>query len=373
MDGRNKYGHDAGESAFRDPRDTPVLKKAIMLGHRGAMMSDEQQEARSGEDRLIARYFRPLAKHPGAFALADDAAVIAPPAGCEIVLKTDGIIGGVHFFADDPPDTIGRKALRVNLSDLAAKGAKPLGFLLTLALPKDVGEAWLAPFARGLGEDADLFDCPLFGGDTDRTPGPITISIAAFGAVPSGKMLRRAGAQPGDRLVVTGTIGDAALGLAVRSDPSAARRWGLTDDQRQALEARYLIPQPRTAIAELLRAHATAAMDISDGLVGDLAKLCRASGVTTSFEAARVPLSEAASAALAREAALIERILTGGDDYEVLASVPPGKVETLRDQASSKGVAITEIGVILAGTAAPRVLDRDGRPLAFARPSFSHF
>src|SRR5436190_22517394 len=201
-----------------------------MLGLGGATMSDEQ-EAGSGEDHLIARYFRPLATHPGAFALLDDAAALAPPAGCDLVLKADGIVAGVHFFADDPPDTVGKKALRVNLSDLAAKGAKPLGFLLTLALPREVGDAWLAPFARGLGADAELFDCPLFGGDTDRTPGPITISVAVFGTVPHGRMLRRAGAQPGDRIVVTGTIGDAALGLALRHDPSAAQRWAVTGEQ----------------------------------------------------------------------------------------------------------------------------------------------
>ena len=129
-------------------------------------MSGDPHVEQSGEDRLIAEYFRPMAKHPGAFALMDDAAVIAPPAGCDIVLKTDGIIGGVHFFPDDPPDLVGKKALRVNLSDLAAKAARPLGFLLTLALPKEVGDAWLAPFARGLGDDAEFFGCPLFGGDT---------------------------------------------------------------------------------------------------------------------------------------------------------------------------------------------------------------
>ena len=335
-------------------------------------MSDEQ-EAGSGEDHLIARYFRPLATHPGAFALLDDAAVLEPPAGCDVVLKADGIVGGVHFFADDPADAVGKKALRVNLSDLAAKGAQPLGFLLTLALPREVGDAWLAPFARGLGADAELFDCPLFGGDTDRTPGSITISIAVFGAVPRGKMLRRTGANEGDRLVVTGTIGDAALGLALRRDPAAAQRWALTDQQRNDLAQRYLLPEPRTGIAELLREHASAAMDISDGLVGDLAKLARVSGVSATIEAARVPLSPGARAALARDPMLIEPILTGGDDYEVLASIPRDNVERLRDRAAAKGVAIADIGFVSAGTAPPRVLDRDGRPLAFTRASFSHF
>src|SRR5262247_3017914 len=213
--------------------------------------------AQSGEERLIARYFAPLA-------------------GCDLVLKTDGIVGGVHFFPDDPPEMVAKKALRVNLSDLAAKGAKPLGFLLTLALPEEIGDAWLAPFARGLGADAQAFCCPLLGGDTDRTGGPITISIAAVGAVPQGQMVRRAGAKAGDHVVVTGTIGDAALGLLWRRDSSAAERWRLASEERNSLEARYLVPQPRSAIAEILRVHASAAMDVSDGLAGDLCNVCRA-------------------------------------------------------------------------------------------------
>ena len=329
--------------------------------------------AQSGEERLIARYFMPLAKHPGALGLTDDAAAITPPAGCDLVLKTDGIVGGVHFFPDDPPDMVAKKALRVNLSDLAAKGATPLGFLLTLALPEEVGDAWLAPFARGLGADVQAFGCPLLGGDTDRTGGPITISIAVIGVVPQGRMVRRAGAQAGDRVVVTGTIGDAALGLRLRRDTSAAQRWGLTPEQHNHLEARYLVPEPRTAIAEILRAHASAAMDVSDGLAGDLGKLCRASSVAAEIAVARVPLSDGARAALAEEPALIETILTGGDDYEVVACVPAGKVETLRQQASAAGVAVAEIGAVTAGQGKARFLDPDGRPLVFRQPSFSHF
>ena len=333
----------------------------------------KESAAQSGEERLIARYFAPLAKHPAALGLTDDAAAIAPPAGCDLVLKTDGIVAGVHFFPDDPPDMVAKKALRVNLSDLAAKGATPLGFLLTLALPEEVGDAWLAPFARGLGADAQAFGCPLLGGDTDRTGGPITISIAVIGAVPHGRMVRRAGAQAGDRVVVTGTIGDAALGLRLRRDTSAAQRWGLTPEQRKHLEARYLVPEPRTAIAEILRAHASAAMDVSDGLAGDLGKLCRASGVGAEIAAARVALSGGARAALAKEPALIETILTGGDDYEVVACVPAGKVELLRQQASAAGVAVTEIGVVTAGQGNARFLDPDGQSLVFRQASFSHF
>ncbi|HEY7246594.1 MAG TPA: thiamine-phosphate kinase [Xanthobacteraceae bacterium] len=335
-------------------------------------MSGEPDAAQSGEDRLIAQYFRPLAWHAGAFALMDDAAAIAPPPGCDLVLKTDGIIGGVHFFSDDPPALIGKKALRVNLSDLAAKAARPLGFLLTLALPDQIGDAWLASFSRGLGEDAEFFECPLFGGDTDRTPGPITISIAVFGAVPHGRMLRRAGAQADDCIVVTGTIGDASLGLALRGDASLAGKWSLNEEQRNQLQSRYLVPQPRVGVGEIFGRHASAAMDISDGLAGDLAKLCRASGVGAEVHAARVPLSQAAGAALGRAPTVIETVLTGGDDYEILAAVPAGKVETLRKEAAARGVAVTEIGTMRAGDSV-RVLDQDGNPLAFARPSFSHF
>jgi thiamine-monophosphate kinase len=329
--------------------------------------------AESREERLIARYFKPLATHPGAFGLVDDAAAIVPPAGCDLVLKTDGVIAGVHFFLEDPPDTVARKVLRMNLSDLAAKGAKPLGFLIALALPQGVGEAWLAPFARGLGEDAELFGCPLLGGDTDHTPGPISVSVSAFGTVPHGEMVRRAGAKPGDRVIVTGTIGDAALGLLLRRDPAAAGGWGLSGEQQDHLKARYLVPQPRNAVAEAIRAHASAAMDVSDGLAGDLAKLCRASHVAAEIECARVPLSDAARAALAREPALIETIVTGGDDYEVLATVPADKVEALRQQAAGAGVAVTEIGIVTAGEGDARFLGADGKPLALARPSFSHF
>jgi thiamine-monophosphate kinase len=194
-----------------------------------------------------------------------------------------------------------------------------------------------------------------------------------FGAVPHGKMVRRAGARPGDRVVVTGTIGDAALGLILRQERSAIARWGLAQDQQDHLMRRYLVPEPRIAIAEALRAHASAAMDVSDGLAGDLAKLCRVSGVAADIEVTRVPLSDAARAALAKEPALIETIVGGGDDYEVLACVPPDKLEALRRQATAAGVAITDIGTVAAGQGQARFVDARGQPLALARPSFSHF
>jgi thiamine-monophosphate kinase len=326
----------------------------------------------SGEDRLIARYFQPIATHPGALGLADDAAYIKLPPGCDLVLKTDAIIGGVHFFAEDAARDVARKALRVNLSDLAAKGAKPLGFLLSLALPKEIGDEWLSGFAEGLRGDAVQFGCPLFGGDTDSTPGPVTVSIAMFGSVPEGTMVRRAGAKAGDRVFVSGTIGDAALGLALRKKTDMGAGWKLSETQRQHLYSRYLLPQPRNALAEAVRAHASAAMDVSDGLAGDFAKLCRASKVAADIEAARVPLSDAAKAVLAAEPAMLETSLTGGDDFEIVCTVPAAKVESFRAAAQAAKEAVTEIGEIKAGEGA-RFVGAAGQALAFKRASFSHF
>ena len=325
----------------------------------------------SAEDRLIARYFRPLAKHPGALGLVDDAAVIAPPPGCDVVLTTDGVISGVHVFPDDRPENIGRKALRMNLSDLAAKGATPLGFLLSLALPTAIDEAWLAAFAAGLGEDAERYGCPLLGGDTDRTPGPTSVSIAAFGAVPHGKMVRRSTAKPGDHIVVTGTIGDAALGVLLRRDQNLAKRWRLSDAMSSHLKQRYLLPEPRNALAHAVLQNASAAIDVSDGLAGDLAKLCRASGVAGEIDVARLPLSDAVRAAIAADPATMETALCGGDDYEIVLTLAADKLAALRTAAHSAGVAVTEIGRMTAGEGTRFV--HEGKTLNFARPSYSHF
>ena len=325
----------------------------------------------SGEDSLIARYFKPLATDPGAFNLGDDAAVLKP-SGDDIVVTTDAIVEGVHFLADDPPDTVARKALRVNLSDLAAKGATPAGFVLTLAL-RAADDAWLTPFARGLGSDAGLFGCPLLGGDTVSTPGPLTISITAFGRVPAGKMVRRSGAKPGDRVMVTGTIGDAALGLDIlKGGPVAA---ALADDAgaRAMLIGRYRVPQPRNALAKAVRNHARAAMDVSDGLAGDLAKLCGVSGVSAVIDAPSIPLSPAAAALLARDTVDIETIVSGGDDYEVLCTIPEDSFEALVQAAGQAGVAVSSIGVIVAGSSVPSFLDGEGREIALPRLSYSHF
>jgi thiamine-monophosphate kinase len=329
--------------------------------------------AETGEERLIAKFFHPLARHPGALHLMDDAAMLTPPPGSDLVLTKDAIVAGVHFFPDDPAGAIARKALRVNLSDLAAKGAKPTGFLLALALPDGVTDDWLKAFADGLGADAETYGFPLLGGDTVRTPGPLMVSITALGSLPHGKMVQRRGAKRGDRVIVTGTIGDAALGLKLRCEADAARRWKLDTKMREHLAARYLLPQPRTALAELVRAHASAAMDISDGLAGDFGKLCRASSVTAEIDVARVPLSEAATTAVAAEPALIETILAGGDDYEIACTVSAAESGDFIAAAAKAGVQASEIGRVTAGEGAPRFTGSDGKPLTLGKTSFSHF
>lgn len=334
------------------------------------MASDEPL---SGEDRLIASYFRPLATHPGALGLIDDAAVLTPPPGHDLVLTTDAVIGGIHFFPEDAADLVAKKALRVNLSDLAAKGAKPLGFLLTLALPDRISESWIELFARGLGSDAKQFECPLLGGDSTRTSGPVVISITAFGSLPANTMVHRSGAQVGDVVMVSGTIGDAALGLDLRGSSDTAKRWKLGNKANYHLVHRYLVPQPRTPLAEAIRCYASAAMDVSDGLAGDLGKLCDASGISADIDVASVPLSDAAASVTAVDPEAIQTVLTGGDDYEIVCTVSAERLDAFRAAANAANVPVTAIGRITAVKATPRFMTGEGKRLQFKRASFSHF
>jgi thiamine-monophosphate kinase len=326
--------------------------------------------ARPGEFALIERYFKPLATDPGAYGLLDDAATYAPPAGEELVLKTDMIAAGIHFFADDPPASIARKALRVNLSDLAAKGAVPVGYLLSIALPANWTEDWIAGFADGLRGDQERYGLSLLGGDTNRAPSALTISVAAIGRVPTGGMVKRSGARAGDLIYVTGTIGDAALGLRLRLDtidPTPAGE-GVTH-----LLDRYLHPQPRLALGAMLRRYASASMDVSDGLIGDFGHICKASSITGEIEAARVPLSEPARALVAADPSLLATVLTGGDDYEILVTVADSAAAAFEREAAAAGVAVTRIGRVVRGAGAPRVLAPDGRPLGLTGVGHTHF
>jgi thiamine-monophosphate kinase len=311
------------------------------------------------EFALIARHFRPLAG-PGSLDLTDDAAVLALSPDRELVIAADAMVGGVHFLADDPADLVGRKLLRTNLSDLAAMGAEPLGYLMTVSVPATTPDAWFAAFAAGLAADQAEFGVHLLGGDTTSTPGPISLSLTILGTVLPGTAIRRAGASAGDAIWVSGTIGDGALGLL------AAR--GELADPTSYLADRYRLPRPRLELGRRLAGIAAAGMDVSDGLVQDLGHICRASGVAAEIDADAVPLSPPA-----RAAGMLERCLSGGDDYELLMAIPPGHEAALQQQAAASGIPVTRIGRFLAG--APRVTVRaaDGSEMRLQRGGWSHF
>ncbi|MDE2115282.1 MAG: thiamine-phosphate kinase, partial [Hyphomicrobiales bacterium] len=302
-----------------------------------------------------------------------DAALVRLPDGFDLVITNDALVADVHFFAADPPFEIARKALRVNLSDLAAKGAVPVGFLLALMLPKgwqaQFPEDWLAQFAQGLGADSAEFGIALLGGDTVETSGPLSLSITALGQVPAGKMVPRTGVRAGDGLYVSGTIGDAALGLAIR----LGRLGGpLPPEHSQFLTQRYLVPQPRMGLAGPLQAFARGAMDVSDGFVGDLAKMLRASNVGGRLDLSAVPISEAARAAMVLQPDLWQSALTGGDDYEVLCAIEPQKMADFEKAAADAGVKVARIGV---ATADPQVIwqNADGSLQTFSQDRYQHF
>lgn len=325
---------------------------------------------RPGEFELIARYFRPLATASGAFGLADDAALLKLKAGEELVITTDLVAEGIHFLPDDAAGSIAKKALRVNLSDLAAKGATPVGYLLALALPSNWTEAWVKAFAGGLKADQARYGIGLLGGDTSRAASGLTIAITAIGRLPAGTMVHRSGARPGDLIFVSGTIGDAALGLRIRQralDAAAAGR------ATKHLLDRYLHPQPRMALAPAIRRHASAALDVSDGLVGDIGHICEESGVGAEVEAAAVPLSRGAAALVRADPACLATALTGGDDYEIVAAIPPSKAAAFQRDAAKAGVPVTCIGRVVKAKGGPVVLGPAGKALTMAHASYDHF
>ena len=329
---------------------------------------------------LIRRLFSPLARHPGALGLMDDAALLEGVPGRYTVLTTDAIVAGVDFLADDPADLVAQKLIRVNLSDLAAMGAAPVGLMLAACFGDKLPPNWIEEFAEGLAEDCEAYGVPLLGGDTVATRGPSTFTITAVGQVAIGKELRRSGAKPGDRVWVSGTIGDGAFGLIAAQ--GLANR--LSEADTAFLADRYRLPQPRLGIAQDLAGTATAAMDISDGLVADLGHICAASGVWAAIEAARVPFSPAASAAIS--VGLGEGLataLTGGDDYELLFTAPPAADDKINAVASQHGLRLTAIGSVMPeetgsdGHAATglrvRVIGTDGRPIGLTRSGYRHF
>ena len=320
------------------------------------------------ESELIQTYLAPLAsKVPGAFGLTDDAALLSIEPGTDLVVTSDPIIAGVHFFPNDKPEDIAWKALAVNVSDLAAKGANPRAYMLALAFPGPPERAWMAAFAQGLSVAQQAFGCHLIGGDTDQTPGPLSIGVTPIGTVPTGAFVQRRGAKAGDHVFVTGTIGDAALGLQIRRDPTLFDRV-LSDGDNRLLLDRYLRPQPRLGLAEALRKHASSALDISDGLLKDLARLSGPLGIELKLEA--LPLSSPMRAALASDARVANLILGGGDDYELLMAVAPDQIAEFTSSVGRQSVA--DIGVLQMGIPIT-VIGRDGARIEPDRAGYDHF
>ncbi len=325
------------------------------------------------EHAIIARYFAPLARaEEGALGLLDDTACLTPSEEEDWLVTTDMLVAGVHFFPDDAPGDIAHKLLAVNVSDIVAKGGEASRYTLSLALPATMDSAWLADFAQGLGSAQNRFGCVLVGGDTVATPGPLTLSLTLLGRLPRGSMVQRTGAQEGDRVYMTGSVGDAALGLKLRQNPTLGARWELTEDQRKAFLSAYLRPMPPTALAPILRAHATAAMDVSDGLMGDFRKLCQASGLGGEIETRRLPLSQGAQQALSQDPELWAAVLTGGDDYQVLATIPPERATDFEEACHDAGVSVATIGRMVAQDKGVYACDEQGRKVHLPRESYEH-
>lgn len=314
-----------------------------------------------GEFELIARYFRPLAAgQEGALGLADDAALIDIPTGQRLVVTADALVAGIHFLPDDPSERIARKTLRVNLSDLAAMGAMPLGYFMTCCFPRGLRESWLSGFAQGLAEDQREFAIALMGGDTTATPGPLTLSVTALGTVEAGRELRRSTARAGDLVAVSGTIGDAALGYAIRCGRIPA------GEGAETLLARHYLPQPRVGLGRRLVGLASSCMDVSDGLAGDLGHIAETSGLGAVVEAAKIPLSPAARAIVDRDPQWLKIVLTGGEDFELLFTLPPERARELRD------LPVAVIGRMVPGSGV-QVLDEAGRALDLGAGGYRHF
>ena len=331
--------------------------------------SSSNPPRRLGEFAMIAKLLAPLsANDPGAFGLTDDAAVLNVPGGQDLVVTKDMLVEGVHFLRDDPPDLVARKALRVNLSDLAAKGATPKNYLLGLSLSPWIGDAWLTRFAGGLADDQKRYAVTLVGGDTTATPGPLMLSVTAFGMVPSGRMIHRKGARPRDAVFVTGSIGDAGAGLAVLKGEGV----GLSDFDRSALISRYQLPEPRVSLGPQLLGIASSALDVSDGLLADLDHIAKVSEVRIAVDAAKIPVARATRALWGQGQETVLRAATSGDDYEIAFTAPTSARKRIEDLSRSSGVAIAEIGRVEAGSGA-HLLDERGKPIAVPRAGFTHF
>jgi thiamine-monophosphate kinase len=325
------------------------------------------------EERFIASYLAPLADgFPGAFGLTDDCAEIAPLPGHAFVVKTDPIVEGVHFFAGDAPEDLAWKALAVNVSDLAAKGARPVAYLMALTLPEQPKPDWMERYAEGLRQAQDAFGCVLIGGDTDSRPGLLSIAISVFGEVRTGRMVPRGGAVAGDHIYVSGALGGAALGLQLRLDPGRAAALAPDESDRNLALQRYLRPAPKIGLRSSLLTYARTAMDISDGLLKDLDRMCRLTDVGATLELAALPLAAGVSAVLEMDRDFGIQLITAGDDYEVLATVPPESVAEFELNARRGGVSVRRIGHVVAD-AGVRLFDQFGNQIELGPTGYDHF
>ena len=334
------------------------------------------KRSKPGEFDIIRRFFAPLAAGaPGALGLVDDAAVLALDAGRRLVVTTDALIAGVHFLADEAPADTAARLLRVNLSDLAAMGARPFAYTLVAALPEAIDEAWLEDFAAALADEQATFGLTLVGGDTVATPGPLALILCALGSVAEGSELTRSGARAGDTIFVSGTIGDGALGLAVLKGGLGS----LVAADREALAERFRRPRPRIDLGSRLTGLADAAIDVSDGLIADLGHLCEASRVGAVVRAADVPLSAAGRAAVTADPSLLATVLSGGDDYELLFTGPAAAADRVADLSRELELPLSAIGEIVEAAeagrfgAAVRVLDAAGRAMRLGAGGYRHF
>ena len=320
-----------------------------------------------GEFERIRRFFAPLAG-PGGLGLVDDAALLDCAPGKRLVVTADAIVAGVHYLADDPPNLVARKLLRVNLSDLAAMGARPLHYVLTTALPAELGPEWLARFAQGLAEDQRRYSIDLLGGDSVSTRGPAVLSLAAIGEVAAGQEIRRSGAQPGDLIWVSGTIGDAFLGL----DLLRGAYPNIASEHRDYLVNRFRVPEPRTELGPRLRGIASAMIDVSDGLLADLGHICETSRVAAIVELDLLPLSPAARAVVEGDRGVRAQMAVAGDDYELLFAAPADAAETIATLSLGLGVPVTRIGRVEAGKGA-RLVDAAGHQIPLETTGYRHF
>ena len=318
------------------------------------------------EFEIITQLFKPMAGS-SSLDLKDDAALFTPPAGLNMVVTQDALIEGVHFLPTDPAWSVAKKLIRVNLSDLAAMGADPSGVVLSLCMGPLADAAWLDEFAQGFHEDLSRFEIELVGGDTTAGPGPVVLSLTAYGWVPEGAALLRSGAAPGDVLCVTGPIGDGALGLKAAQGMVT----GLDQAAVEATRKHYRMPVPQVAAGRALRGLASAAIDVSDGLMADAGHLCQASQVGAIIRMDSVPMSDALKQAAAEDSSWRLKAVTGGDDYQLLVSIPPNKMPGAQAALTGTGAVLSEIGTVMLGSAVALV-DADGEALDIPKAGYEH-